>query len=1023
MINPALFVGLGSTGLKILEKLQGLVLEEYGVSSLPIFRYVAFETDQSVNTIQDSRIVLIHPIITSTDAVKAAIKRGERNYDWLDASVLNIPDGMFVSGAGNIRTAGRLCLWENWQSLASDRTKPGCAAVLQSAHDTIIASENKTKTTQMLGKIYSEWSKSIPASGIEIDPNTNVYIVGTFCGGTCGGMFIDIAYYVKHLFGLWQKDIGGQRAKVIGVFTVYDANDLNAATSDTAKNHSANCWASLLEYDYYCHRISRYQSIFPDGTIIDTNEKPLDYLYLLSCSGNRTNLRTENGAPDKDSLANMAATVLFSETVEGLLGQKERIRIDRLGKPRALTANKNQHMASLATCGFATFRYPKYRVVEGAACKYAIDLCQGWIGTKLPSNQATAISGEANSIWNMIEKDSRDILIHSPKGVLKDQVKEWFDRKRDELIGMSPEEITKMIRREFEQFGEGRLYDQHICARQKELKDGLKEGDKIVKGILGLLNDEIIKKLNEKKNINYVKEFVAKIDSAIEDTIRKEEPKKYPAPDLSKAAEDLMPDFWAKSVGKAKDISKEKKQDYLEEMKEEFISHIEKIRDYRIKSVLEEVRQEIGVGKQPPEDWLRSGKRSIKQELDNLERILDTCTENFQKKFQEMSTVPGKTQEVVIITKGKDISEDLQNLYSTLNIRGDNATMLRKAKTKEIGGQEVEIDFHKWLGYREPRRDIDDLTRSILDAVREEALQQRERFTIAAEVLRRSNALGVNLCQFVENSLPHLQLKGDLASITTGNPPEFIGSKDEDVNATQMKNLYKELKKCPNPVEFDEQFITHLDELDHLLFFYKEESLIYMDENLSTSELFTKRYHDYENFLKTQRDSPCRTVHTHRLGRAYFDVWIVIRREEATKLVQIAKEIFSTRDEKSNWKDSEIFVIANKSLNLKFKLPDGCNEVIEGTTKGIERLAQNKDSFEYFENLVKEKAKEVGRIGFIERVNILADWFEKDAERKGDPDAIEVGNRKRDEFLKKDNPDRLIEICFPKEDEKENDNE
>jgi len=34
---PTLFIGLGSTGKKIIEQLQLLVLEEYGVPRLPIF--------------------------------------------------------------------------------------------------------------------------------------------------------------------------------------------------------------------------------------------------------------------------------------------------------------------------------------------------------------------------------------------------------------------------------------------------------------------------------------------------------------------------------------------------------------------------------------------------------------------------------------------------------------------------------------------------------------------------------------------------------------------------------------------------------------------------------------------------------------------------------------------------------------------------------------------------------------------------------------------------------------------------
>jgi len=1014
MINPALFIGLGSTGLNILEKLQGLVLEEYGVPSLPIFRYIAIVVEENTPTIQeikrkpDNEILFVHPTISSTDAVRAAIKRSERNYPWLDESVLNIPGGMFVEGAGNIRTAGRLCLWENWQSLASDRTKPGCAAVLQSAHDAITAGANLTKTTQMLQRIYDEWGKPIPEIGIPINPKPNVYIVGTFCGGTCGGMFIDIAYYIKFLFGLWQRDIGGQRAKVIGIFTIYDSKDLNATTTDTARNHSANCWASILEYDYYCHRFSRYQITFPDGTSIDTNERPLDYLYLLSCSGNRTNLRTSDGKADEVSLANMTAMVLFSEIVEGLFGEKERIRIDNLGKPRALMSNKNQHMASITTCGFATFRYPKYRVVEGASCEYAIDLCQKWIGTKPDPDQAMNIEKQTKNIWNIIKNISRDTLIHTPTGLLTDEVKTWFDIKKGDLISKASDEFTKIIRKEFEEFGEGKRYDKHICERLPAVEKEIKEK----------INEEVIKRLNNTENISEVKVFIIQLDKAIESTIKEEKPLRYPAPDLSKSKEDISPDFWAKSVGKAKDVSREKKEDYLEQMKEEFVSQIERIRDYRLKSVLEKVRQEIGVSLQPPDEWIRSGKRSIRQELDNIENILKTCIEDFKSKFEEMRKEPIKTQDVVVITKGKDMAEDIKNLYSTLRTQANNMAILRKAKTRRINGQTVIIDFHKWIGYGEPRVDKYDLEKSILDAIREEALERREKFIIASEISRKTRALSVNLCQFIQNCLPHLELKGELAGITVGNPHEFVGSKDDDANRTHILNLYEEQKqKCPNPVEFDAKLLKHMEELDHLLLFYKEEALIYMDENLSTSGLFEKIYHDYEKFLRISKDTSSRTVHIHRLGRPYFDIWIVIRKEDAKKLMQIAQEIFSTRDEKGNWKDSEIFEVTGKSLALHFRLPDGSNEVIKGDNTGVERLAQNNDSFVYFDNLVKEKAKQIGKKGFIERVNNLVNWIEKDAEKKGDPDPIRRANEKRDEYLDKNNPERLINICFPEEEE------
>ncbi|MDP3013771.1 MAG: tubulin-like doman-containing protein, partial [Candidatus Subteraquimicrobiales bacterium] len=45
MIYPTLFIGLGTQGLRILEELQKVIIEEYGEKP-PIFEYIYFETDE-----------------------------------------------------------------------------------------------------------------------------------------------------------------------------------------------------------------------------------------------------------------------------------------------------------------------------------------------------------------------------------------------------------------------------------------------------------------------------------------------------------------------------------------------------------------------------------------------------------------------------------------------------------------------------------------------------------------------------------------------------------------------------------------------------------------------------------------------------------------------------------------------------------------------------------------------------------------------------------------------------------------
>ena len=46
MIQPSLFVGIGTTGLRIVQFLRRFVFEEFGVPGLPFFRYLVIESEK-----------------------------------------------------------------------------------------------------------------------------------------------------------------------------------------------------------------------------------------------------------------------------------------------------------------------------------------------------------------------------------------------------------------------------------------------------------------------------------------------------------------------------------------------------------------------------------------------------------------------------------------------------------------------------------------------------------------------------------------------------------------------------------------------------------------------------------------------------------------------------------------------------------------------------------------------------------------------------------------------------------------
>ena len=218
MIKPTLFVGLGTTGTNILKTLRLLMSEEYRDSGLPIFRYVSIETreaetgdnprqfkDYEQISVVNATIEDTVPIQRKLDSDQPGSVYNPHLKDWLNPLLLNQIQS-FKDGAGNIRMAGRLCLWENWEEIRR---------ILSSARNDIIDHANIQRTQEILTKHYEAKDLDVPNQLVDQD-GINAYIVGTLCGGSCSGMFIDMAYFIGNLLG------GNNANNVYGVFTMFD---------------------------------------------------------------------------------------------------------------------------------------------------------------------------------------------------------------------------------------------------------------------------------------------------------------------------------------------------------------------------------------------------------------------------------------------------------------------------------------------------------------------------------------------------------------------------------------------------------------------------------------------------------------------------------------------------------------------------------------------------------------------------------------------------------------------------------
>lgn len=339
-IKPTVYVGLGTTGMEILNHLRRLNHQEYGEAGLPIFRYVSIETDAGKTgidpQIDDNRIVfgyedgvpknfggghpprpyevneVIHTTLSGPEPIRARVNSpdspifDEHLASWLDVRILDSPAVNGGSGAGNIRMAGRLALWENWNKGSY------VGLSLSSAYNTVRRQENRQRAEHILKTHFDQ--------PIEVDADWhNIFIVGTLCGGTCSGMLLDIAYYFRY--------IGKEFTKVYGIFTMYNEG---LALGGDSKILLANCWASLVEQDFYQRPGTEYRLTLPDGAEIRERRAPFDVASFLSPMGMKgLALVDAEGKFVTGQLDHMVATDLFVRS----LGVDSLIEADLVNAP------------------------------------------------------------------------------------------------------------------------------------------------------------------------------------------------------------------------------------------------------------------------------------------------------------------------------------------------------------------------------------------------------------------------------------------------------------------------------------------------------------------------------------------------------------------------------------------------------------------------------------------------------------------------------------------------------------------
>lgn len=435
-IKPSLFIGVGTTGAEILGQLQELIVQEYMIEEFPVTRLLCFVTEEAdgrflrhANRGQVMYITVPSTQVVRNEVKKAATKASKALGAWLaEETCKNVQ--RFEHGSNSMRMAGRLQLWHNYEKIRKkiEENIRACTTI-----------EAKKAAADHLA---SHLGIDVTRVDEVVEAGLNIYIVGSLCGGTCSGMFLDLGYILRSLPQV-AAFRGEHHVQVFGVFSIL--NNAQAKTPDW-ELQAANCHAALSELDYCYHKGAESLPIVsPDGEERQRDEYPYNYIYLMG----PTSLEGES-LVDRDNnfshkaVLQMISHSLFLDSYAGTYAIKEGIRTDFaakiiLGDPDS----KKRKPRALFSFGCSMVTYPMYSIARASAALIGQKICTEWLSK----------SGKVGDFHKIVQETRKRFLneifprITQPEGMPSLQEELMSDiRKAKELTKLDAENLRIRIR-------------------------------------------------------------------------------------------------------------------------------------------------------------------------------------------------------------------------------------------------------------------------------------------------------------------------------------------------------------------------------------------------------------------------------------------------------------------------------------------------------------------------------------------------------------------------------------------------
>jgi len=325
MAKPTLLIGIGTSGLRVLEETQKFYFEHTGKNKPGNVEYLYLETDESSfpsTTVLKNEIKRVYLDLsdkeTKINNLKDLLPKDESHW---------IPDSKYIKdagkGAGGMPAFGRVALW----------SYPNFNTVKEAINSAFNKINNHTQI---------ESDNTRPA----------VFITGSLTGGTGSGVFIDIAYMIK-------KQIQGLD-DVFGLF-------LTPGRDYMGKDNILYCntLSSLCSLEKYNQPGQQYNMDWPDSTKTHIDALPFEISHFISQDRN-------DGIAQVKSLRGLykIAGLWMFLNIFGLREKRDRRLVDSKG---------SAFIDKYGSFGIAAVQYPKRQLEELLGVDLSINLLNRWI--------------------------------------------------------------------------------------------------------------------------------------------------------------------------------------------------------------------------------------------------------------------------------------------------------------------------------------------------------------------------------------------------------------------------------------------------------------------------------------------------------------------------------------------------------------------------------------------------------------------------------------------------------------------